>query len=423
MDDVNSFRRSGFKKPIFDAWRFVCSHLKFILCLLANAFVVGVVNAQAVDALSAQISIARWEKAVVFRWKFDKCTQTDIPDEPPRAFRDYRGTVHLFATHEDNRILIGKDFYHLLHPCKIAFIGHHSSIFSDFSDRVWLTSFYTEDGRHITALAHDEFQGNLRNDLCPSGSYMSCWENAITMVTSDDGGATFVEPKAPKNVVASIPYPYQGEVGRPIGYFQPSNIVSITGAHYVMIHAEAFSAQQYGVCVAKSTSIRDPSAWRAWDGHGYHIAFVDPYVSQINDESAHVCAPVGKGSLFDFGSLTLDPVAGIFYAITAIAHGTGNSSTPPGAYVSTSRDLIQWSAPKLLVSEAELKSRDPEISNNYGFFSMIDEGSNSADFSTISARPKLFLYYVEMNQRNPPYDRNLVKLPLQLARHVGSRQD
>ena len=56
----------------------------------------------------------------------------------------------------------------------------------------------------------------------------------------------------------------------------------------------------------------------------------------------------------------------------------------------------------------------PTIST--GYYSLIDEASTARDFSTISAHPSLYLYYVELDQALPPYKRNLVKLPVSLVR-------
>src|ERR1051325_314622 len=101
-------------------------------------------------------------------------------DSPPRAFRDYKGDVRLFSTHEENRALVGSDFEHLHHACSVVYRGAHSDDPSRYDDRQSLTSFTTADGRQIHALVHNEFQGNRRKEVCPSGRYLSCWYNAIT---------------------------------------------------------------------------------------------------------------------------------------------------------------------------------------------------------------------------------------------------
>ena len=116
----------------------------------------------------------------MFDWNTQRCATTDTPDAPPRAFRDFLGRVHLIATHEDNRALIGPDFSALSHPCAIIYQGDHDDDPAAFDDRQWLTSFSTSDGRTVFALVHNEFQGNLRPALCPSRKYLSCRYNAIT---------------------------------------------------------------------------------------------------------------------------------------------------------------------------------------------------------------------------------------------------
>jgi len=84
--------------------------------------------------------------------------------------------------------------------------GAHSDDPSRYDDRQWLTSFTTADGRQIHALVHNEFQGNRRKEVCPSGRYLSCWYNAITYAQSgqsDDGGYSFKQEAPPKNLVAA----------------------------------------------------------------------------------------------------------------------------------------------------------------------------------------------------------------------------
>src|SRR5438309_2348383 len=93
---------------------------------------------------------------VVYSWYTDRCSADDTPDTPPRAFRDFSGDVHLVSTHEANRALVGRDFAHFRHECAVIYQGSHSDDPSRYSDRQWLTSFYTEDGRRIHALVHNE---------------------------------------------------------------------------------------------------------------------------------------------------------------------------------------------------------------------------------------------------------------------------
>jgi hypothetical protein len=349
----------------------------------------------------------------IYSWYTDRCDRFDTPDAPPRALRDFRGRVHLFATHEQNRSLVGPDFDHLHHSCSIAYQGHHADEPSEFDDRQWLTSFVTGDGQLIYALVHNEFWGHMRRLLCPSGTYVACWQNSITFAISTDGGFTFNAPTPPNNLIASLPYTYTPEVGRPIGYFQPTNIVRLGEYFYFMFYAADFGLQKRGMCVARARDVSDLHSWLAWDGQGYNVKFVNPYVHPSIDARSHVCEPVGRGHLFEVGSLTLDEKRHLFVMVSSITEGKGGRMAP-GAYVSTSSDLIDWSdASPLLVSDSTPASTDAA---RFGFFSLIDQRSTSRDFSTISPVPELYLYYVMLSRKDAPYGRTLVKRGVTLER-------
>jgi len=338
---------------------------------------------------------------VVFDWDRDRCTKTDIPDAPPRAFRDFRGDVHLLATHQDNRQFVGPDFDRLTHPCAVIYEGERSADPGAFDDRQWLVAFQTDDGRTIHALVHNEFQGNTHPGLCPSGKYMSCWYNAITYAVSTDGGETFHAPAAPANLVAAPPVPYDGNAGKPVGYFQPTNIVrGPDGAFYFMFLSSGVAGRPGGVCVVRSPSPERPQSWRAWDGEGFNARLAGVYSGDLSPGS---CAAVGRGSLFELGSLSYDRTSGLFVYLGAISVGKGDKAHPPGAYYATSRDLISWSKPvRLFTSPKDPKTR-------YGLFALIDEGSQARDFSEISGYDRLYLYYVKFDLTRQPYARIMVK--------------
>jgi hypothetical protein len=237
---------------------------------------------------------------------------------------------------------------------------------------------------------------------------MKCWENSITLSISKDGGRTFNESKSPDNIVAALPYRYRGDVGHPIGYFQPTNVVKLGGLFYIMFHAEAYRDQAWGECVSATRTPFTASSWRAWDGHKFRVRLGGAYLL-TNAQTPNVCTPVGKGSLFDFGSLTFDPVSDSFIAITSIQHGGGNSWTPPGVYYAISKNLIDWSLPTLLESEEKILSHDNKKSDVFEFFSLIDHQSTSPTFFSGTSKPDWYLYYVVLDQSCAPYCRQLVR--------------
>jgi hypothetical protein len=346
-------------------------------------------------------------ETVIFDWDTQRCAQTDIPDAPPRAFRDFAGRVHLMATHQDDRAFVGPDFDHLSHPCTVIYQGDHNDNPAQFDDRQWLTAFATEDGRTIYALVHDEFQGNLRPALCPSRKYLSCWYNAITFAVSSDGGQSFRQPPAPGNLVAAPSVPYVPDAGHPVGYFQPTNIVHKDGAWYFMFLATAAGKQTGGVCVARSNNVADPSSWRAWDGNGFNAHLLGPYLEPAAIPAA-TCAPVGRGDLFELGSLTLDRASGLFVYLGAISVGKGDAAHPPGAYYSTSSDLIHWS-PAVQLFRSPPPRPAPGQNLRYGLFALVDQSSTDRDFSEISAYGDLYLYYVKFDLSRQPYARVLAR--------------
>ena len=345
---------------------------------------------------------------VIFDWVTDRCTETDIPDAPPRAFRDYAGEIHLLATHQDNRAFVGASFDDLRHPCAVIYEGGHDDDPRQFNDRQWLTSFATDDGRTVHALVHNEFQGNLRPDLCPSRKYMSCWYNAITAAFSTDGGRSFRQQPAPANVVAAPPVSFEGDAGHPVGYFQPTNIVRGEGFYYFMFLATAAGLQPSGVCVARTATPGDPTSWRAWDGDAFTVRLAGAYFD--TDGAPDTCAPVGKGYLFEMSSLLFDRQSGLFVYLGAVSVGAGDARHPRGAYVSTSPDLIAWSEPVQIFRSPPMDG--PEANYRYGLFSLIDETSASRDFSEVTSYDDLYLYFVKFDLANQPYSRILAKLKL-----------
>lgn len=262
------------------------------------------------------------------------CGTTVIPDAPARALRTADGRVLLFATHHDNRLLAGPDLDRVALDCASVYRGAGSHAPADYDDHAWIAAPYSPDGRIIHALVHDELHGHRRPDLCPAARYMACWANRITAATSTDGGRSFRRT----GLVATPPYRYDGTLGRHVGYFNPSNIIEKDGWYYATVFATEWGAQRLGNCLMRSRDPGDPASWRAWDGSGFTVRFVDPYRTETADPGAHVCAPAGPIKA---------PITGIVrhrpsgrYLATLAADG--------GIYVSTSPDLIAWTAPRLM---------------------------------------------------------------------------
>lgn len=128
---------------------------------------------------------------LVFVWTASRCADDDIPDAPLRAFRVAPTSVVGFSTHFKNRRFLGADLNSIARDCAVVFAGRELPNPEDYSDRVWISSTWSEDGHTIFALGHDEYQANCHPGRCHFSTYMECWYNAIVLLRSDDGGAAF----------------------------------------------------------------------------------------------------------------------------------------------------------------------------------------------------------------------------------------
>jgi hypothetical protein len=370
-------------------------------------------------AESPNVKVTVGPETVVFDWSSDACQPYDIPDLPVRAFRRAEGLVEMINPHFTSYRFVGDNLASLHHLCQPLMRSDRRRDPAVFDDAEWLASPYTLDGRTVYSLVHEEYHGHEHPGRCPSGDYLKCWYNAITLAISRDGGQTFSHAsKPPANLVASIPYQYTPDVG-PIGILEPSNIVAGRDDHdfYFLAKAERYQAQQWGSCLFRTSDISDPASWRAWDGDGFNVRTVNPYSSRVADPADHVCKPVATreiGSMAE--SLTYNTYLKRYLLVGS------STDTPPdgrpiaGIYFSTSDDLIHWSS-RQLVLPAEFKQTfqcgDP---NPIAYPSLLDPGSESRSFETSGRRN--YLYFTRLNYENCQLtlDRDLIRMPIEFSR-------
>lgn len=381
----------------------------FTLCLGLMA----VVTVHGLAAAEPSLSItAAGQPETVFRWAADACARDDIPDAPARAFRDAAGRVHLIASHDTNRALVGGSLDKVRPDCRVIFKGGEQDDPSRFDDRDWIAATYTEDGKTVHALVHNEFQGHRRRDLCPSGKYMACWNNSVTEAVSTDGGLTFAPAAAPPNhVVATLPYRYSGGLGHHVGYFNPSNIVKRDNHYYALVFAVGQDAQKGGACLIRTDRLGDPASWRAWDGGNFAVSFADPYRKGDGDPAAHVCTPVGKGSLTaPVSSITLHEPSGTYIALMAATRPEGG-----GIFAATSRDLIQWSAPKLILPLVVTGKQGCDDADAFNYPSLLDPNSSSRNFESTGNDAYIYLTRFSVENCHLGMNRDLLRLKVKIA--------
>jgi hypothetical protein len=349
----------------------------------------------------------------VFDWSSEACAPDELPDLPVRAFRDYRGRVGLILPHFNSWLLSGPDLGHLRDRCRVAMGSSLDRDPANFNQREWLASLFTRDGRHVAALVHEEYHGTLRGS-CAFSDPTSCWYNAITVASSDDGGRSFRQPRPPGQLVAASPYRYRPGL-EPTGVFSPSNIVrgQNGGDSYAMVVSRLPDGEA-GTCLIRASDPFRPSAWRAWDGSGFTLRFSDPYRTA---SAGPPCTPIATrqiGTLHE--SLTYNTYLRRYLLIgLTSAPRPGGGGLVTGVYFSVSSDLIHWSSRRLIRRAPTVQTFRCGGPNPIAYPSLIDPRSRSRTFATTGRRP--YLYYTRFNYSRcrQTLDRDLIRVPLEIS--------
>jgi hypothetical protein len=359
-------------------------------------------------------------RVAVFDTAKDSCEQIDIPDAQARAFRDYKGIVHLVASHYVMRASLGLTLESVKHNCQVAYNSHHDGKPENFDDATWLDSFYSIDGKRVIALGHMEYHGWEHAGMCASKTdTAACWYNVDTYFMSEDGGYHFTSAKAPANFVLGLPYKYEVNQG-PEGYSVDTNIVKAGGWYYAVATdwpwppncGDGKGARPClvpgGAAPIRTADILDPSSWRGWDGKDFNVIFADPYRSPLARPQDHVYAPVPN--TYYMNAINFHEASHVFIATLWDPWNTAYG--PPGLYFATSADLIHWSKPVLAITQNQLLQREPEGNWSYSYFSLIDPRSTDLNYSTVTDNP--YLYYVRSDEDHGPYKRVLFRQRIKL---------
>lgn len=229
----------------------------------------------------------------------------------------------------------------------------------------------------------------------------ACTHVELTATRSDDGGASFAAPATPPPLVATPPGVYAHDAGL-TARWQPTNIVEHPeGGHVMLIQLDehrAGAADQYS-CLLRTDDIKDPGAWRAWDGSAFSLAAIDPYRSDATQPSCARVAPA--------------PISGLVWAPDLdafIAVGGFTQFGENGHYAMTSRDLLTWSKPVFIrpaefVYSASAPPFDP-------YPTLIDHTSASINFDVTGPTPHL--YFTRINDSSS-LDFDLFRVPLEIT--------
>ncbi len=382
---------------------------------------------------------------MVFDYSRDHCPSDPfhIPDCPVRAFRDDRGRVQLILASRHTRRMIGPELDSVaVEPeCNVILESDGRDDHMTYDNLEWIAATYTDDGKTVHALVHNEYHGWEHSPECTDER--GCWLNSITLATSADGGARYMHRAAPRHVVAAFPYRYSPNTG-PMGYFMPSNIVARDGWYYALVRAlngprdsPAYPVQGRGDCLIRTHDLSDPRAWRGWDGNEFGVEFKDPYREDVEPER-HVCRPVGKdppqtgpphpqqtyraGEMTE--SLTYNTRFGRFLLV-GISWKPDPSTPNPvwGIYYSLSSDLVEWSERRLLaeVHPFYLRVTDPDRPFSVLYPAVLDPTSPDRNFGTTGRVNDLYftVFHYRPNDRGrlvvDGKNRDLVKLRFEFS--------
>ena len=358
-------------------------------------------------------------RVAVFDTAKDSCELIDIPDAPARAFRDYQGTVHLVSSHYVMRASVGPTLETVKHNCEVAYRSRHNPNPADFDDSTWLDSFYSIDGTNIVALGHMEYHGWEHPGECyEQGNYSAaCWYNGDTFHLSNDGGYHFGSVKPPANYILSVPYRYVVNSG-PEGYSIDTNVVKAGDWYYAIATGWSWPGNCFagmseclvfgGAAPIRTSNILDPTSWRAWNGQDFSVSFLDPYLGEASNPFEHIFTPIP--AIGYVNAINFHPASNQFVA--TLIDPYDNFYGPPGLYLATSPDLIQWSQPTLVVTIADLLAKEPPGNWSYGYFSLLDPNASDPNFSNIG--DSAYLYYVRSDNDHCCYVRVLFRQKIKL---------
>ena len=322
---------------------------RFLTALLLSVFAGGV-RAGTEPPLSALTLVG--PPSVVFKAGRDACDGADVPDASARAFRDASGAIALYGMHYRNRALRGPSLDTLKLDCAVVLDSGEKADPALYDDRSWITATWTEDGAAVAALLHHEYQANEHPGRCRSTVYMECWYNTVVAAASRDGGRLFTRATPPV-VVAGAPFRQDVGQGRHRGFFNPSNIVGDGRWRYMFASTTGWtipgSDQSAGVCLFRTDDPADPTRWRAWTGTGFTAAFPDPYAKPAPKPAT--CRPIAPFPT-PVGAIVRHRGSGAWIAVFMAK--AAEAFPQSGFYWTSSRDLLTWDTPRLLLAGATL---------------------------------------------------------------------
>jgi len=318
----------------------------------------------------------------------DGCDGHDVADLAVRAFRTASGEIEMFALHYINRPMRGATLNAMKIDCKVAYGSGFNPDPAAYDAQNWIAATWTRDGINIEALVHHEYRAAQFKRCVVPATGMACWYNSMLAARSDDGGATFKKHAYP--VIASAPFTQDVDQKRHRGFFNPSNMFAHAGHVYFFAAQTGWSGQPHGVCLFRSADPAQPRSWRAWDGREFSIRYDDPYRPGMKMPAA--CKPVEPFPA-QVGAVVRHRPSGLYLAV--VQTWKDQKFYPvSGFYYATSRDLLNWSEPRLLMATKSLYDDACGAGQLNSYPSILDPAAQGRNFDDTGNTA--FLYWSSM---------------------------
>ena len=341
---------------------------------------------------------------IVFARKTDACDGHDVPDAPLRAFRDADGRVAAFGMHHVNRALRGASLDALKLDCRIVLASGHKSDPALHDDYSWIAATWSDDGKNLAALIHQEYHANDHAGRCAFRDMLPCWNNSVLAATSADGGRSFTRGKN-SPVVAAYPYKQETGQGRHRGFFNPSNIFSDGEWKYTFIATTGWSGQKHGACLFRTKTPGDATSWRAWDGKDFTAHAGDVYAGTA--DPLKTCQPIAP-FVTPVGAVVRHLPSGAWVAVLQAARHDVFFSEP-GIWVTASRDLFRWSKPRLVMAGKTLYDDPCQAGQLISYPSLLDSQSPARNFDTSGDVADLYYATLRVDGCRVTSDRDLMR--------------
>lgn len=362
------------------------------------------------------IEIKLGPEEVVFVTETDAADAFDIPDHSARAFRDKNGQTQLLVGHHDLYRSIGPDLNRVKRDkSKPVWKSHQNSDLKMHDNLEWIAATYTEDGRTIHALVHNEYHGNrVGNSKCETDPEFNCWYNSITYAVSRDGGQTYTHPEPPNHLVLAPYIDYDpARCKGPYGYFEPSNIIRKDGFYYVFLQMETHEQQSWGTGLIRTKNLANPKSWTAWDG----AKFVP--IDAKTGKATRPLKPIGEGRL---GKLH-HSVTWNEYLHAYIMVGLHEQDGKQGVFYTLSNDLINWSDPRVLLEVIlPWRAKGPDWAVAYP--SLLQPEDKSRNYERTKRDP--YLYYITWQSNVDSTKRKIIRRKVTftgIAKSVTGKSD